>query len=132
MRLVSCLLLLITVLATSCKKEATLTIPDGTYTGTFKRVGPASTLISNVTLTITGNKWEGESQYPNYPALCRGTFKIAGADQIIFENNCFWTANFDWTLILSKAYQIKREGNTLEIWREYDTQNLDSYVLTKQ
>ncbi len=126
------MLILLTVLATSCKKEGSLIIPNGTYTGTFKRVGPASTLTSNVTLSITGNLWEGESQYPKYPALCRGSFKISGTDQIIFENDCVWTADFDWTLILSQTYQVKREGNNLEIWRENNNHYLDTYLLIRQ
>jgi hypothetical protein len=62
-----------------------------------------------------------------YPALCRGTYAIIG-DAIIFENECAWTAEFDWSLILSGKYVLKVKGNTIEFFRDYRSATSDTYI----
>jgi len=104
-------------------------IADGVYKGTFQRTGNA---VSNVTLTFSGNTWQGQSDTPLYPAFCNGTFARSGSDSIHFENPCVWTANFDWTLILSNKYKITVNGNQVEITRTYSNGVKDIYLLTKQ
>jgi hypothetical protein len=53
-------------------------------------------------------------------------------NNVTFENACLWTAEFDWTLILSQDYKIKVVGNTVEISRDYNGGFKDIYNLTKQ
>jgi len=85
-----------------------------------------------VTLIFSGNDWSGQSQIAKYPALCRGTYKPNGADSITFENACPWTAEFDWTFILSHNYKIKIVGNDIEISSNHNGVFKDIYKLTKQ
>ena len=89
--------------------------------------------ISNVAIIFSGNTWAGaQSDFAKYPALCHGTYKITDATTIMFENACFWTAEFDWSLILSQGYKIKISGKNIEITREYIGLYRDVYELTKQ
>ncbi|MDE3235984.1 MAG: hypothetical protein KGO81_08530 [Bacteroidota bacterium] len=133
MRYLFSALLILTLLTVSCKKvNQTFVIPEGTYVGAFQRLTSSGGQVSNVTITFSGNNWTGESQFIKYPALCHGTYKVIGTDSITFENACFWTAEFDWTLILSQNYKIKVVGNNLEISRDYNGVFKDVYNLTKQ
>lgn len=117
----------------SCEKASpNFVIPEGTYVGTFQRLTSGTGQISNVTITFSANNWTGQSQYAKYPALCHGTYKRIGTDNVTFENACPWTAEFDWTLILSQEYQLKMVGNTIEITRDYNGAYKDIYKLTKQ
>ncbi len=88
--------------------------------------------LSNVTITFSENNWTGQSEFPKYPALCQGTYIANGAGNVTFENPCSWTAEFDWTLILSQEYKLKVVGNDIEISREYNGGFKDIYKLTKQ
>jgi len=121
-------LLLISLLG--CKKdEQNITVkPEGVYNGTFKRElvwGESDT--ANITMTFSANTWTGTSDKIKYPALCKGTYTIVG-DTIIFKNECEWTAEFDWSLILSGKYILKSTGNTIEFYRDYRSATSDTYV----
>ncbi len=104
----------------SCKKDTSTTIPiitNGTYKGTFRRVGVGSTgQISQVSITISDNIYGGKSQYPTYPAISTGRFS-AYADTVEFNDASIWTANFDWTLILDFKYNISRENDSIVLTR---------------
>ena len=127
------------LILSSCESEKNnnLKIPDGTYNGTFQRQSAFGGVgeISNVTITFSSYTWTGESDKAKYPALCHGKYKLG--DQIItFTNECIWTADFDWTLILSGDFNYTYDGKLLEMIRDYrgpstDTY-LDKYILTKE
>lgn len=129
MRTILVFALFLTCLA-GCEKETQnyTTVPDGIYVGTFQREPVwAENDTANITITFYSNTWSGYSDKIKYPALCKGTYSIAG-DTIIFENQCAWTAEFDWSLILSGKYVIKSMGRTLEFYREYRSATSDTYV----
>ncbi len=117
----------------ACKKtNLPLSIPEGTYIGTFQRLTDTSGQISNVSITFLAGKYTGQSQYAQYPALCNGAYKSIGADSINFVNACFWTADFDWSLILNQNYKLMLSEKKLELTRNYPGQYTDTYKLTKQ
>lgn len=133
MRLILLNLLFVTLFAVSCKKtNYDFEIREGTYVGTFQRLTSNGGQISNVTINFSANSWTGQSEYVKYPALCRGTYKVTASNNVTFENTCAWTAEFDWTLILSGDYKIKITGNKLEISRDYNGAYKDVYNLIKQ
>lgn len=117
----------------SCKKEnktdAIAAIPNGTYTGTFQRTGGP---ISNVTIMVSGSDWSGQSQTPQYPALCQGGYSSTVEGDISFANECVWTANFDWTLILNGEYDFVMNGRDIELTKDYNGLMKDVYKLTRQ
>jgi hypothetical protein len=101
---------------------------DGVYIGTFQRVLVWSDSdTAKISLTFSSGTWTGTSDKVKYPALCNGTYSIMG-DTIIFENGCAWTAEFDWSLILSGKYGLKMDGNTIEISRDYRSSTADTYT----
>lgn len=133
MRHIISALLCMTLFAVSCKKTSPdVLIPEGTYVGTFQRLTSAGGQTSNVTITFLANNWTGQSQFAKYPALCHGTYKSSGADIVTFENACPWTAEFDWTLILSGEYKVNLVDNNIEISKDYNGAFKDIYKLTKQ
>jgi len=86
---------------------------EGTYVGSFQRtVGNEPGQVSQVSITFTSNTWEGQSDLKHYPALCKGTYALSGS-RITFENLCFFTADFDWSLILKGEFEIKQSGNSI-------------------
>ena len=105
---------------------------DGTYVGTFGRSSPyARYETSEVTLVLKGNTFTGSSSKPKYPAICEGTYSVTG-QAIEFVNQCAWTAEFDWTYILSGTFKIQREGDELLLIRSYGDAVYDTYRLKKQ
>ncbi|HMQ00055.1 MAG TPA: hypothetical protein PKC24_09755, partial [Cyclobacteriaceae bacterium] len=50
---------------------------------------------------------------------------------IEFNNTCFWTADFDWSYILSGTFNISIKGDEILLKRYYSDNVFDAYVLTK-
>ena len=110
-----------------CKKQTDTKIPDGTYYGTFQRsLISGDEQIANVLISFNEGKWSGQSDIPNYPALCRGTYRIEN-NKLIFENECAWTADFDWSLILSGMYEYNLSGDSLFISKKYGNAAIETY-----
>jgi hypothetical protein len=119
------------VFALSCESDADVQLPPGKYTGYFVRSTQNSNgTPSEVTLLFTAGTFTGSSDVPKYPAICEGTFSI-NEDKITFANSCPWTADFDWTLILSGEYTINVDGDQVKFFRDYDGAQADTYVLKK-
>lgn len=122
----------------SCEKEnlKQKQIFNGAYIGTFQReLVWTESDTANITLTFNENQWSGSSDIEKYPALCQGSYSING-DTIIFKNECNWTAEFDWSFILSGKYILIKTEETIEFSRDYrsattDT-HMDKYILRKQ
>lgn len=116
----------------ACNKSNSIaTIPNGTYSGTFQRLNSNGGQISNVTITFNNGTWTGQSQFPKYPALCNGTYTVKNG-MVDFANSCAWTAEFDWSLILSNKYQYNYSNNILMMKRENNGLFKDIYILNIQ
>lgn len=96
---------------------------DGTYMGVFERDQQAV----KVELSFDNGTYQGYSERLKFPALCRGTYTVSGS-KITFANDCPWTAEFDWTLILSGEWDFKLTGNILIL----TSSSGDKYTLTRQ
>ena len=103
-----------------------MTLSEGMYIGTFHRTGMDTSVV---TLTLDGNKFNGQSDRKLYPAICNGTYEYYD-NTIRFTDSCTWTANFDWTLILNGPYSVTRKNNELRFSRTVGN-IIDEYVLTK-
>lgn len=97
---------------------------EGNYTGIFKRGDNTSTVV----LQLENNEFSGSSTdgYIKFPAICKGTYTLK-SKEIIFENTCIWTAEFDWTLILSGNWEYTFKNNTLNLSNSLG----DVYILNK-
>tara|TARA_R110002012_G_C11634209_1_gene610055 strand:- start:1157 stop:1531 length:375 start_codon:yes stop_codon:yes gene_type:complete len=96
---------------------------DGQYIGIFQR-GENS---SNVELTLNNSNFTGESEIVKFPAICNGKYSISDRT-IKFENQCPWTAEFDWSLILSDTWDFSFTNDTLRLTNSIG----DVYTLTKR
>jgi hypothetical protein len=129
-----CKILLFLLILSSCEseKENSIKIQEGTYVGTFQRQGSLSLgPISNVTITFSADKWSGQSDNSKYPALCNGTYSYKG-HSLIFTNECVWTAEFDWSLILSGDFIYSFDGEHLQMAKTISPGIFDRYNLTRQ
>ena len=96
---------------------------DGEYIGIFERNGNTS----NVELNFNRGTFSGESEIIKFPAICNGNYSFFD-NSIEFENLCAWTAEFDWSLIISGSWDYSFADNTLTMTKL----NGDKYILTKQ
>jgi hypothetical protein len=119
---------MISLLACNKDEQNYTKLQDGIYAGSFQRetVWSAND-TAKITMTFSSGTWSGSSNKVKYPALCKGTYTIID-DTIIFKNECAWTAEFDWSLILSGKYKLKTEGNTVEFERDYRSATSDTYL----
>jgi hypothetical protein len=107
---------------------------EAVYKGTFVRIEGTPSgdpVVAHVTLTFSKNTFTGSSDVINYPAICSGGFTINQAN-ITATTGCFFTANFDWSLIFKGEYQYEQKGNQLRIWRSYPNGRQDIYDLIKE
>ena len=122
------------LLAASCDSEQKIEPPlePATYIGEFFRSSPnADWRVANVTITFEHGSFIGESDIRSYPAICRGTYKVVG-NKITFENECFFTAEFDWTFILDGDFLRETHGDEIWLTREYGDNVFDLYKLRRQ
>lgn len=127
-------ILIIVMAFSSCSKER-VSIDEGMYKGTFKRVNGANIDfgISQVTLNLADGKYSGTSSVRNYPAIGTGSFSTVNGF-IEFDNTSFFTADFDWSYILDGTFEKKTDGDSLILIKSYAGTIFyqDEYRLKKQ
>ncbi|HEX2628716.1 MAG TPA: hypothetical protein VHM26_06890, partial [Chitinophagaceae bacterium] len=94
--------------------------------GTFTRTGMDT---ASVNILFDGTNFSGSSDRVNYPAICHGSFDL-NDNLIRFNDSCAWTANFDWSLILSGQYNISYNDRGVRIWKTNGTVT-DEYLLNR-
>ncbi|HEY0652755.1 MAG TPA: hypothetical protein VGD65_06490 [Chryseosolibacter sp.] len=106
---------------------------NGTHTGSFYRTRDNVRVIeADVSLSFEDGKFSGvNKEGNNEPAICRGTYTLSGRE-IYFGNECMFTANFDWTLILAGKFTVTETDDTIILAKEIDARNGDYYVLNKR
>ncbi|KXX66799.1 hypothetical protein [Flammeovirga sp. SJP92] len=109
--------------ACSSDDEKSQTVINGDYIGVFERNGN----ISEVELSFNNGTYTGNSKIEKFPALCTGNYSIS-SNSIQIQNDCHWTADFDWTLILKDEWSFETDENGLILTKA----NGDKYILTKQ
>lgn len=123
--------LAILVLIVSCSDNENAPTLSGDYSATFYRTRDnAKVLESPVTLAFDSGEFSGGGLDYQSPAVCHGKYSQAGIE-VTFSNACFFTANFDWTLILSGKFVISETADEIILSKEIDSQNGDYYVLSK-
>lgn len=133
MKRTACLIIVVILFLASCRKtnESKVPPPEGTYTGTFTRVGLVLTKPDSVKITFSGTAFNGESN--GTCRVCNGTYEIS-ADSVDFHNACLFPANIDESMVLAGKYKIVIDGDSLFISRMYlsFSSYSDTYRLKKQ
>lgn len=106
------LFITLSFLLLGCENTPKLPDLDGNYAGSYTR----GDSITAITLSIDNYRFEGDSEINRFPAICAGT---VGWDEytIEFDDECTWTADFDWTLILSGSYTYAYSKDKLTFYR---------------
>jgi len=136
MKILNILIPMLIIGISGCEKSAKNPeqIPDGSYFGTFQR-NPASGggQKANIQITFSKGRWTGQSDIVNYPVIGYGTYKTQG-NKLSFDNECAFTANFDWSLILSGEYDYTINGDAIALTKVYSNPATepftDSYSLS--
>jgi hypothetical protein len=129
---VTILFFLILIFSCDNKEIETIELLNGTYTGLFYRASPGVRYqSSDVTLTFSQNEFHGTSSISKYPAICNGTYKLIG-QKIEFINLCPWTAEFDWSYILSGEFKITKIGDDITMIKSYSDAFHDTYRITRK
>lgn len=115
--------ILVLFAALSCKQSKSPVSIEREYLDTFYR-GEDS---APVEVTLEAGNFTGEIRN-RFPAICRGNYTFSG-NTISFQDACIWTADFDWTLILSGTWHYSRHNDLLTL---ENINNGNGYILIKQ
>ena len=121
---------LIAILSYSCDKDD-LNIKEGTYKGTFTVTYSSGTQTGQTTLELKNGKFSCSGNSNRIPAGGSGTYSLDNG-KITFNDENFWTADFDWNLILSGQYDYSFNGNKLIISADKNGVGNYEYDLEKQ
>jgi hypothetical protein len=127
-------ILCMAVLFSSCfekEKQVQEQLVEGTYKGTFKVTYPTGTETGETTLEIIDGKFVCSGNTNRIPAGGSGNYSL-GNGKITFNDQNFWTADFNWNLILSGAYDYSFDGKTLKFKAEKNGTGVYEYELKKQ
>ncbi|TVZ26554.1 hypothetical protein JM83_1533 [Gillisia sp. Hel_I_86] len=113
------------IIAFACSKEnnSELNI-DGKYVGTFER----DELITNVQLDLNKNKFSGESDRINFPAIYFGEFSVLNKSLIFDNKRQIITAEFDPNLVLDGSWNYEFQDSKLTLTNSIG----DIYILRKE
>ncbi len=115
-------------------KHQHLPLVDGVYSGTFTLITPTGSLSGGTSIEINGNRFVATGKANRIPAGGSGSFSLSDDMQTInFVDENFWTADFDWSLILSGEFVYSFDGENLEFSRHIgDGSTVQRYQLTKK
>ncbi|ULQ56650.1 hypothetical protein KJS94_00375 [Flavihumibacter rivuli] len=132
MRIIAFLFVGLIAIASGCSKSDTspAAVYNGSYSGTFQRMNLPGAPIANITLSLNYPSFTGSSDISHYPAIGKGRFTLKN-EALFFTNESPWTADFDWTLILDKAYIDQVKGDSLIFTKSYGNGWVDVYKLKK-
>jgi hypothetical protein len=114
-----------------CDKDD-LDVKEGTYKGTFTvtyRSGTPQT--GQTTLELKDGKYSCSGNSNRIPAGGSGTYSFDNG-KITFSDENFWTAEFDWNLILNGQYDYTFNGKKLKISADKNSVGHYEYDLEKE
>lgn len=120
----------IAILLLKCKKD-NLQIEDGLYKGKFIVTYSSGIQSNQTTLELKNGKFFCNGNSNRIPAGGSGTF-TADKSKITFNDENYWTADFDWNLILNGQYSYTFDGKQLIISATKNNVGYYIYNLEKQ
>lgn len=122
------------LLSLSCTKDDTFFSwnLEGEYEGTFTvKYTNGETYSNPVKITFQGNTYISSASNDRYPAGGNGSFTIK-ENEVVFQDINFWTADFDWCLILNGKYKIQTNGSKIILSAQKSGQGLYQYEFSKK
>ncbi|WAC39820.1 hypothetical protein [Pedobacter sp. SL55] len=103
------LLLVFYLLLTACEKDQSLRNFEGNYNGIFNASSYGLKINAPTEIAFANGRFTVNEGYK----LGSGTYKIISNNVVEFKDENYWTAEFDWALLLSGEYDYKINGNNL-------------------
>ncbi len=104
---------------------------NGIYSGTFTVEYKDGKIFSNpVSVQFEGENFLSSTGTNRFPAGGNGKFEVRSST-IEFVDKNFWTADFDWNLILSGTYAYKINGSKLTLSAGKNDVGFYKYELNK-
>ena len=119
------------ILLSSCQKDDSSIIMDGTYKGTFTVTYSSGTQSGQTSLELKDGKFSCSGNSNRIPAGGSGTFS-SDNKKIAFNDENVWTADFDWNLILSGQYDYTFDEKKLMLSADKNGVGNYKYDLEKQ
>lgn len=101
------------IFLSGCNKDD-INLIEGTYKGTFTVTYNSGTQTGQTTLKLMNGKFYCSGNSNRIPAGGSGTYTFDNG-KITFSDENFWTADFDWNLILNGQYDYTFDGKKLKI-----------------
>ncbi len=101
------------VFLSGCDKDD-INLIEGIYKGTFTVTYNSGTQTGQTTLELMNGKFSCSGNSNRIPAGGSGTYTFDNG-KITFSDENFWTADFDWNLILNGQYDYTFDGKKLKI-----------------
>lgn len=120
----------IVTIFSACKKED-LNIIDGTYKGTFTVIYSSGPQTGQAILELKNGRFSCLGNSNRIPSGGSGTFS-SDNNMITFNDENFWTADFDWNLILSGKYDYSFDGKKLKFSADKNGVGNYKYDLERQ
>ncbi len=88
---------------------------NGDYSGAYTRVDGYSTanpttVTGDVSLTVTDGHYQIAGKRYAPPSGCGTLDVVPAGDAVTLDDQCYHTAEFDWTLILNGTFTLTRDG----------------------
>lgn len=105
---------------------------NGTYEGTFtvEYLNGGQIRSNPVTVTFSDSTFTSTSGENRVPAGGSGKYEV-GINSIIFTDENFWTADFDWNLILSGEYALNVSESVITLSARKGDVGIYTYELVR-
>lgn len=120
----------IAILLMGCNK-GNINIKDGTYKGTFTATYKSGTKTGQTTLEVKNGRFKCFGNPNRIPAGGSGSC-YSDNNKITFNDENYWTADFDWNLILNGQYEYSFNGKILKMSADKTGDRHYEYDLKKQ
>ena len=112
--------------------ELVMPVLNGAYEGTFtvEYLANGQTFSNPVTVNFSGDSYSSTSEADRFPAGGNGTFEM-GENSVTFSDENFWTADFDWNLILSGEYTVTETDTQIILSATKNDVGIYTYELMK-
>ena len=112
--------------------ELVIPVLNGAYEGTFtvEYLANGQTFSNPVTVNFSGDSYSSTSGADRFPAGGNGTFEM-GENSVTFSDENFWTADFDWNLILSGEYTVTETDTQIILSATKNDVGIYTYELMK-
>lgn len=125
---------LISLTIFSCQEEEPIgpTTLEGSYDGIFTvDYFDGGTFSNPVTITFNNGNYSSSSGENRRPAGGSGSYEITG-NKIVFTDVNFWTAEFDWNLVLSGEYVLSQTRSSIIFGARKNEVGIYTYELDKK